>query len=150
MMMMMMMMTTTTTTTTTTMMMMSILTFASAFCSFYSYTPHFPSPSLSFLISLYPNCDYSGNFNFINASNQGTSSVANIQQVTSIIQTSGVDPLSYAIHAGKLQDHISDNNGELYRLQYMANSEDNCIGKCKQHGSWTTMTTMTRTVRREF
>ena len=37
------------------MMMMSILTSAiSASCSFYSYTPHFPPPSPSFLISLYP------------------------------------------------------------------------------------------------
>jgi hypothetical protein len=38
------------------MVMMSILTSAISVlsCSFYSYTPHFPSPSPSFLISLYP------------------------------------------------------------------------------------------------
>ena len=43
----------------------------SASCSFYSYTPHFPSPSPSFLISLYPYCNisgYSGTFQAQNSS----------------------------------------------------------------------------------
>ena len=43
------------------------------------------------------------------------------------MNSGGVDPLSYSIHAGKLQAKVSDTQ-DLYRLQLMHSSPDSCVG----------------------
>ena len=64
----------------------------------------------------------------INPSNSGTSAAENIARVQRALSASGVDPLGYALHVGRLMEKVSSNE-DIYRLQHIVVGDETSVGE---------------------